>query len=229
MVTRVGQPKFFEKWKMIFLFKWYLASNNYLCNKKNVFQNSVNTFAKMVNHFFFGQKNQILSISYCMILSKFHQHVVQRFLTSCVSIRISYIKCLIENHFFRVNLPLKLFRATVANTDIGSLKSLHTLFDRYLNLMMVKFEQNCMVPNIQNFKLFWEKKIQITNCWRHFGRRFCSWKLLNDKNTMNLKTTIVHRFKKYDSLTRATRSPLQSKNAACALQINFKVLPCLLE
>ena len=39
---------------------------------------------------------------------------------------------------FAVNLPLKLFPATV-NADIGSLKSLHTLFDKYLDHMLVKF------------------------------------------------------------------------------------------
>ena len=31
---------------------------------------------------------------------------------------------------FAVNLPLKLFCATVANPDIGSLKSLHAFFEK---------------------------------------------------------------------------------------------------
>ena len=37
--------------------------------------------------------------------------------------------------------------------DIGSLKSLHTLFDKYLDHMLVKFEQNHMVrsPNYTKF------------------------------------------------------------------------------
>ena len=39
-----------------------------------------------------------------------------------------------------VNLLLKLFRATVANADIGSLKSLHTFLAKYLYYMLVKFE-----------------------------------------------------------------------------------------
>ena len=34
--------------------------------------------------------------------------------------------------------PRKLFNATVANADIKSLKSLHTLFDKYLDHMLVK-------------------------------------------------------------------------------------------
>ena len=34
---------------------------------------------------------------------------------------------------------------TIADADIGSLKSLHTLFAKYLNHMLVIFEQNHMV------------------------------------------------------------------------------------
>ena len=41
---------------------------------------------------------------------------------------------------FAANLPLKLFRATVSNPDTGSLKSLHTLFDMYLDHMLASFE-----------------------------------------------------------------------------------------
>ena len=33
-------------------------------------------------------------------------------------------------------------------------KSLHTLFDKYLDHILVKFEQNRMVRTIQNFELF---------------------------------------------------------------------------
>ena len=34
------------------------------------------------------------------------------------------------------------------DADIESLKSLHTLFDKYLNHMLVKSEQNYMIRNI---------------------------------------------------------------------------------
>ena len=34
------------------------------------------------------------------------------------------------------------FYLLFADADIGSLKSLHTLFDKYLDLMLVEFEQN---------------------------------------------------------------------------------------
>ena len=54
-----------------------------------------------------------------MILSKFHYHVAHK---------MPYRKII-----FAVNLPLKLFRATVANADIGSLKSFHT----FLTIMFV--------------------------------------------------------------------------------------------
>ena len=66
-----------------------------------------------------------------------------------------------------VNLPLKLFRATVTNTDTGSLKSLHTLFDTYLDFMLTKFEVNRMVQNVQYVELFDKipsfKKTFLTN------------------------------------------------------------------
>ena len=68
------------------------------------------------------------------------------------------IKYLIGKSIFAVNLPLKLSPATVANADIGILKSLHTLFDKYLDYILVKFEQYCMVQSTQNFSLFDKKK-----------------------------------------------------------------------
>ena len=55
---------------------------------------------------------------------------------------------------FATNIELKLFRVTVANANIGSLKSLCTLFDMSLDHMLVKFKQNRMVENTQNFELF---------------------------------------------------------------------------
>ena len=39
-------------------------------------------------------------------------------------------------------------------------KSLHTLFDKYLDQMQVKFEQNRIVRSIQHFELF--DKIWLT-------------------------------------------------------------------
>ena len=61
---------------------------------------------------------------------------MERLLTSIVSFSNGNIKCPIGEQIFTVNLPLKLFCATVANADTGSLKSLHTLFDTDLDHML---------------------------------------------------------------------------------------------
>ena len=58
---------------------------------------------------------------------------------------------------FAVNLPLKLSPATVVNAEIGSLTSLHTLFDKYLDHILEKFDQNCKVQTTRNFQLFDKK------------------------------------------------------------------------
>ena len=42
----------------------------------------------------------------------------------------------------------------ITDTDIASLKSLYTLFDKYLDHMQMKFEQNCLSRNTQHFELF---------------------------------------------------------------------------
>ena len=52
------------------------------------------------------------------------------------------LKYPIGKSIFAVNLPLKLSRATVVNANTESLKSLHTLFDTYLDYMLAKFESN---------------------------------------------------------------------------------------
>ena len=49
------------------------------------------------------------------------------------------------------------FRAAVANADTGSLKSLHALFDTYLNHMLAKYEPNRMVQNVKYFEFFDKK------------------------------------------------------------------------
>ena len=44
--------------------------------------------------------------------------------------------------------------STIADADIGSLNSFHTLFNKYLEHLLVKFEQNCMIQTRQNFEFF---------------------------------------------------------------------------
>ena len=67
----------------------------------------------------------------------------------------------------------RVFYVTIADADIISLKSLHTLFDKYLNHMLVKFEQNHIVRAIQNFELNdkkWLSKFDkvLTPFWNTF-------------------------------------------------------------
>ena len=85
---------------------------------------------------------------------------MERLLTSDVSISNGNIKYPIEKLIFAVNFPLKLLPATVTNADIGSLKSLHKLFDKYLDHLLVKFEQNYMVQTTRNFEVFDKKTKQ---------------------------------------------------------------------
>ena len=84
---------------------------------------------------------------------------MERLLTSNVRISNGNIKYPSGKSIFAVNLPLKLFPTAVANADIGSVKSLHTLFDTYLDHMLVKFEKtNCMVKTTRNLEHFDKKK-----------------------------------------------------------------------
>ena len=53
---------------------------------------------------------------------------------------------------------IKHFRATVSNADTGGLKSLHTIFDTYLDHMLARFEPNRVGQNVQNFQVFDQTK-----------------------------------------------------------------------
>ena len=53
---------------------------------------------------------------------------------------------LLQKLIFRLSITV-----TITDADIGSSKSLRTLFNKYLDHMLVKFEQNRTVGNIQNF------------------------------------------------------------------------------
>ena len=54
-------------------------------------------------------------------------------------------------------IPDQVFYVNIADAVVGSLKSLYTLFDKYLDHMLVNFEQNRMVLTTPNFKLFDKK------------------------------------------------------------------------
>ena len=62
-------------------------------------------------------------------------------------------KFLIEGKFTS-KIYSRAFNVTIADADIASLLSLHTLFDKYLDNMLVKVDQNRLVRTIQNFVLF---------------------------------------------------------------------------
>ena len=62
---------------------------------------------------------------------------------------------------FPIGVSDRVLCIIIVDVDIGSLKSLHTLFEKYLDHMLVKFEQNGMVQTIQNFELFDHKWLTI--------------------------------------------------------------------
>ena len=80
----------------------------------------------------------------------------------------------------KIDFPIGLFMLPL-NAVIGSLKSLHTLFHKYLDHMLVKFEQNRMVWTIQNFVRFGKKWLPIFDkVMTLFWKRFRWLKLLFD-------------------------------------------------
>ena len=71
------------------------------------------------------------------------------------------LKCPIGKSIFAVNLPLKLLRATVANANAASRKSLNTLFDTFLDYMLAKFDSNRMIQNVQNLSVLTKKQVLL--------------------------------------------------------------------
>ena len=128
----------------------------------------------------------------------------------------------IGKSIFAVNLLLKLSPATVANADIGSLTTLHTLLDRYLDHMLVKCERNCMVQTTRDFyflNFFFNQFWQSADCsWNNY--------LMPNKN---LQTTICQCSKNYGIQTRVTRlkiapnmaNPISIKGSRQYLKTSF--------
>ena len=93
--------------------------------------------------------NALSMVKHWKILFKLHQYVVQILIEKCMerltlpmsasAMVTKHIKYPIRTSIFTVNLVLKLFPITVADTDIGSLKSIHTFLYKYLNHKLVKF------------------------------------------------------------------------------------------
>ena len=80
------------------------------------------------------------------------------FITSNVSISNGNTEEFEWQTYYKHLFSDRAFYVTIADADIGRLKSLYTLFDKYLDHMLVKFEQNRIVRNIQNFVVFDKKK-----------------------------------------------------------------------
>ena len=57
---------------------------------------------------------------------------------------------------FALNFPLKLFYATIAKADTGSLKPLY-IHSKYLDHTLAKFEQNRMVQSVFNLNDIFDK------------------------------------------------------------------------
>ena len=94
-------------------------------------------------------------------------------LISNVSISNGSTEECLQQIYCKKLLSDRAFYVTIADADIGSLKSLHKLFNKYLDHMLVKFEQNRMVWTIQNFVLFVKKWLTIfdkvlTPFWKTF-------------------------------------------------------------
>ena len=114
-------------------------------SQKNIFQNGINTFLRMINQnskFWAWGPN-----TYQIMCGETLDFQCQ-----------STIKFSIGKWIFAVNLSLKLFRATAAIADTGSLKYLYTLFDTYLNYMLAKLESNYMVQ-IKTFSVLTKSQV----------------------------------------------------------------------
>ena len=73
----------------------------------------------------------------------------------------------------KIDFPIRYFMLLFSDADVGSLKSLHILFDKYFDHMLVEFEQNRMVRTIPNFELLTKKWLFIfdkvlTPFWKTF-------------------------------------------------------------
>ena len=115
----------------------------------------------------------------------------------------------------KIDLPISFFfYITIADADIESLKPLHTSFDKYLDHMLVKFEQKRLVRTIQIFWTLWQK--MVNHFWQSVDAisedvpvtEIIVWWL-----NINLKTLIFQCSKNYGSPTRVTRLKVASNIA----------------
>ena len=114
-------------------------------------------FCQKAQNFAYFRSHEFVTISLACVANTY-QKCIEKFWTSNFSISNGNITCPIGKSILAVNLTLKIFRAAIANVDIGSLKFIHTLFDTYLDYMQVKLEQNRMVQKYTKFDVKKEKR-----------------------------------------------------------------------
>ena len=101
------------------------------------------------------------------ILFKFHQHALQRYCKECVE-RLETSNVSINNGsteeferqiYYKIIIPMGIScNHLFTDADIGSVKSLHTLFDKNLDHTLVNFNQNRMVRTIQKLSFLTKQK-----------------------------------------------------------------------
>ena len=144
-----------------------LALNNCFSHR-SIFQNGVNDLSSMaLKTPVFLWKSSISCTLDHTILFKFHWHVVQTSVGGDSRLSISALATVVGTSLdgkFTVKID---FYIIFADANIKSVNSLHALFDKYLDHMLVKFEQNRMVRTIQNFGLFDTKMVNVlTPFWK---------------------------------------------------------------
>ena len=119
-----------------------LASNKYLCHR-DIFQNGVNTFSKIViNHFCQRAQNFVY---FTNTWSKYLPNNVWKDFMLPISASAMVTWNAPGENIFWSKFAIKFLRVTFENANTGSLKSLHKSFDMYLDQMRAKFEPNRMV------------------------------------------------------------------------------------
>ena len=152
------------------LWQWFLTSHRIYteqCHKTMclLHVNGFNTFSKMGPIFL--RKSSKFWIFRTIQFFKFQHDVVQTLIKQCME-----RKCQIGKSIFAVNLPLKLFHATIALTLEGQYLPIHGLhageiLTRFYGQICTKFWAFCQKPSF--FKAI------LTKRWRHFARSFSGW------------------------------------------------------
>ena len=122
----------------------------------------------------------------------------------------------------KIDFPIGYFYVAIAYADIESLQSLHTLFEKYLDHMLVKFEQNRMVRTVEDTELF-DKKM-VHNFWQRVDAIFKDVSVTETIVlclTINVKIIIFQYSKYYGSPTRVTRLSV-TLNMADPISLNEK-------